>query len=148
MIHSLRARARFVKLANVAALATLFVLTGCASMTTPDRQPVTLEQLVAMAKEGKDPAAIIKDIKESRTTYDVMASQYAKLSRDGVPDQVIDFMQSGQLRMAERQGRRNAYDDLWLSGRYGVGYGWGYGGIWYPRAYFVYVNGRPHTRYW
>ena len=148
MIHSLRARAIFVKLVNVATLATLLVLAGCASIAAPERQPITLEQLVAMAKEGKDPAAIIHDIKESRTTYDVMASQYAKLSRDGVPDQVIDFMQSGQLRMAERQGRRDAYNDLWLSGRYGLGYGPGYGGIWYPRAYFVYVNGRPHARYW
>jgi len=144
MIHSLRVRATFVKLASAATLSAVFVLTGCASIAGPERQPITLEQLVAMAKEGKDAVAIIHDIKESRTTYDVMASQYAKLSRDGVPDQVIDFMQSGQLRMAERQGRRNAYDDLWLSGRFGFGYG----GMWTPRAYFVYVNGRPHTRYW
>ena len=100
-------------------------------MGAPERQPITLEQIVAMAKEGKDAATITREIKESRTTYDVMASQYAKLSRDGVPDEVIDFMQRGQLKMAERQGRRDAVDDLWLSGRYG---GWGYGGIWAPRV--------------
>ena len=148
MTHSLR-RLRshnvVAKLTGAAALMTLLLLSGCASMGAPERQPITLEQIVAMAKEGKDAAAINREIKESRTTYDAMASQYAKLSRDGVPDEVIDFMQRGQLKMAERQGRRDAYEDLWLSGRYG---GWGYGSTWAPRAYFVYVNGRPHTRYW
>ena len=121
----------------------LVMLSGCASLGLPEREPVTLEQIVALAKEGKDATAIIGKIQESRTTYDVMASQYAKLSRDGVPDQVIDFMQRGQLKMAERQGRRDAYHDLWLSG-----HGWGHTSVWAPRAYFVYVNGRPHTRYW
>ena len=145
MNNSLRVCSAYVKRAHVVTMVTLLVvLSGCAAMNAPERQPITLEQIVAMAKEGKDAAAIVREIRESRTTYDVMASQYAKLSRDGVPDEVIDFMQRGQLRMAERQGRRDAYDDLWLSGRYG----WGYGGVWHPRAYFLYVNGRPHTRYW
>lgn len=145
MKDSLRACCAYVKFANVALLVTLLaVLSGCVSMNAPERQPITLEQIVAMAKEGKAATAIIHEIRETRTSYDVMASQYAKLSRDGVPDEVIDFMQRGQLKMAERQGRRDAYDDLWLSGRYG----WNYGGLWHPRAYFVYVNGRPHTRFW
>lgn len=147
MKHSLRVCDAFVKLAkptNLAAIAALLLLAGCASVALPEREPITLEQIVAMAKEGKAATAIIQEIKDSRTTYDVMASQYAKLSRDGVPDQVLDFMQYGQLRMAERQGRRNAYSDMWLAGPYG----WGYGGIWAPRPYFVYVNGRPHSRHW
>lgn len=144
ILRACRESATFFNPVALAALAVLLALSGCASIAEPERQPVTLEQLVAMAKEGKDAKSIIQSIKESRTTYDVMASQYAKLSRDGVPDEVIDFMQRGQLRMAERQGRRQAYDDLWLAGRHG----WAYGGPWYPRAYFLYVNGRPYTRYW
>ena len=144
MNMSLRVCSACNNLKTISAIFTLLVLAGCASLNLPERQPISLEQLVALSKEGKDAVSIIKDIKESRTTYDVMASQYAKLSRDGVPDQVIDYMQSGQLAMAERHGRRSAYDDLWLTGRPG----WGYGGVWTPRAYFVYVNGRPHARYW
>lgn len=141
----LRACGKYVKRAGVAGLGTLLIaLTGCAAITAPERQPVTLEQIVAMAKEGKDAPSIIREIRESKTTYDVMASQYAKLSRDGVPDEVIDFMQRGQLRMAERAGRRSAYDDLWVSSRYG----WAYGGPWTPRAYYLFHNGRPFTRYW
>ena len=144
MTPSLRVCSTSVKFSSLALLATLLALSGCASIAGPERQPITLEQIVAMTKEGKDAKSIIRDIKESRTTYDVMASQYAKLSRDGVSDEILDFMQHGQLRLAERQGRRSAYDDLWLSSRYG----WGYGGMWTPRAYFVYVNGRPYNRYW
>jgi len=114
-------------------------------MGGPERQPVTLEQIVEMSKAGKDAPTIIGDIKTSRTLYDVTASQYAKLSRDGVPDAVLDFMQQGQLKMAERQGRREAYDDAWL---YGHGWGWGYGGVWTPRPYVVYIDGRAYARRW
>lgn len=144
MSNILRACNVYVKPVKALILGSvLVVLSSCASLGLPERDPVTLEQIVALAKEGKDAAAIIGKIQESRTTYDVMASQYAKLSRDGVPDQVIDYMQRGQLRMAERQGRRDAYHDLWLTGQ-----NWGQAGVWAPRAYFVYVNGRPHARYW
>ena len=123
--------------------ATLLALSGCATMAEPERAPFTLEQIVALAKEGKDAPAIIAEIKKSHTTYDVTASQYAKLSREGVPDAVIDYMQHGQLKMAERTGRREAYRDHWM------GYGWpGYGPLWYPRGYYVYVRGRPYLNYW
>jgi hypothetical protein len=102
-----------------------------------------LEKVVALAKEGKDAAAIIKEIQGSHTIFDVTASQYAKLSRDGVPDAVLDFMQNGQLKMAERQGRREALQDAWF---YGRGYwGWGYS-TWAPRPYGVWVGSRYHKR--
>jgi hypothetical protein len=124
--------------------AILLAVSGCATMNEPDRAPLTLEQIVAMSKAGKDAPTIITEIKQSRTSYDVQASQYAKLSRDGVPDAVLDFMQQGQLRMAERQGRREAYQNMWL------GTGWyGYGpAVWYPRRYIAYVGSRPHIREW
>ena len=114
-------------------------------MGGPERQPVTLEQIVEMSKAGKDAPTIIGEIKTSRTVYDVTASQYAKLSRDGVPDAVLDFMQQGQLKMAERQGRRDAYEDRWL---YGGSLGWAYGGAWAPRPYVVYIDGRAYARHW
>jgi len=124
-------------------VAGLLTLSGCASLDGPAREPMTLEKLVAMAKEGKDAQTLILEIQTSRTVFDVTASQYAKLSRDGVQDAVIDFMQSGQLKMAERQGRRDAMQDAWF---YGRGYwGWGYS-TWAPRPYGVWVGGRYHKR--
>ena len=140
---------KFYKLCSVAAFASAIIAVGgCASMGNgPEVQPITLEQLVSLAKSGKDASAIIDEIKSTRTTYDVSASQYAKLSRDGVPDAVLDFMQQGQIKMAEREGRREARQDAWLYGsRFGYGYGYGYGGIWEPRAYVVYVGGRAFTK--
>ena len=111
-------------------VAGLLSLSGCANLDSPEREPMTLEKLVALAKEGRDAQAVILEIQTSRTVFDVTASQYAKLSRDGVQDAVIDFMQNGQLKMAERQGRRDAMQDAWF---YGRGYwGWGYS-TWAPR---------------
>jgi hypothetical protein len=118
-------------------------LSGCASLGEPEREPLSLERIVALAKEGNDAQTIIQEIQTSRTVYDVTASQYAKLSRDGVPDAVIDYMQQGQLKMAERMGRREAMQDAWFWGR---GYwGWGYS-TWAPRPYGVWVGGRYYKR--
>ena len=119
------------------------LLTGCAVLNEPERLPMTLEQIVMLAKEGKDAQTIISEMQVSRTVFDITASQYAKLSRDGVPDAVLDFMQNGQLKMAERQGRREAMQDAWFFSR---GY-WGYGYAgWAPRPYGVWVNGRYFKR--
>ena len=139
MKHSLR---NILKLCVGAAI-SLFLLGGCATIGGPEVEPLTLEKIVAMSKAGKEAQAIIGDIKASRNIYDIQASQYAKLSRDGVPDAVLDFMQVGQLKMAERLGRREAYNDAWL-----FGHGIGYGGVWSPRPYVVYINGRAYVRNW
>jgi hypothetical protein len=124
--------------------ATLLLLSGCANLSVPEKPPLTLEQIVDLARQGKDAPTLIGEIKQSHAVYDVTASQYAKLSRDGVPDAVLDFMQQGQIRMAERAGRREARQDLWM---YGVGWP-GYGPVWYPRSYYVYIRGRPYLQQW
>ena len=81
MNNSLPACGNYVKHAGVlVAGAIMIALSGCASINLPERQPISLEQIVAMSKEGKDAASVIREIRESKTTYDVMASQYAKLS--------------------------------------------------------------------
>ncbi len=126
--------------------ATFVLVSGCATLAErePARPPLTLGQIVDLAKQGKEAPAIIEEIKQTHAVYDVTASQYAKLSRDGVPDAVLDYMQQGQIRMAERAGRREARRDLWLYGP-----GWpGYGSIWYPRSYYVWVHGRPFPYSW
>jgi hypothetical protein len=126
--------------------ASLLLLGGCEALQQqPEHVPMSLEQVVGMAKEGKDAPTIIAQIKASQTLYDVTASQYAKLSRDGVPDAVLDFMQQGQARLIVEQGRRQGMSDAWF---YGRGWGWGYGGPWYPRPYSAYVGGRRYLRNW
>ena len=132
-----------LKFSKVCLISATVLLSSCATMNGPTLQPLSLEQIVALAKEGKDAPAIINEIKVTQTSYDIAASQYAKLSRDGVPDAVLDYMQQGQMKMAERQGRREAREDLWL---YGRGWGWGYGGVWAPRPYVIYVAGRHYSK--
>lgn len=125
-------------------LVAMLALTGCATMLEQGPAPLSLEQIVERAKQGKDAAAIINEIKSTHAMYDIAASQYVKLSRDGVPDAVLDFMQQGQLKLAERAGRREAYSEMWFRGA-----GWyGYGPRWYPRSYMIYVHGRPYAREW
>ncbi len=125
-------------------MVAMLAVSGCATMGEPERPPLSLEQIVDLGKQGKDAAAIINEIKATHAVYDIAASQYAKLSRDGVPDAVLDFMQQGQLKLAESAGRRQAYGDMWFYGP-----GWiGYGPRWYPRSYHIYVRGRPYLREW
>jgi hypothetical protein len=114
-------------------------------MSEPERPPISLEEIVQMAKDGKDAPTIIGQLQAAHMRYDITASQYAKLSRDGVPDAVLDYMQQGQLRMAEALGRREAYNAGWYYGR-GWGWGWGWGGPWYPRSYTVYVRNKAYTK--
>ena len=132
-----------ILLAIVFLVAGVGSISGCANFGGPEREPMTLERLVAMAKEGKDAQAIIVEIQASSTVFDAAASQYAKLSRDGVPDAVLDYMQNGQLKMAERQGRREAMQDAWFYSRSYWGFGYS---TWAPRPYGVWVGGRYYKR--
>lgn len=131
-------------LLTIVVCASALFLASCATVNRePERPPLSLAQIVDLAKSGKDAQTIIAEIKSTYAIYDVQASQYAKMSRDGVPDAVLDFMQQGQLKLAERAGRREALDDAWL---YGRGWGWGYGGLWAPRPYGIWVSGRFHRQ--
>ncbi len=122
--------------------ATALVLGSCATSAAqqPERAPISLEEIVQMAKSGKDGPTIIGELQAAHMAYDVTASQYAKLSRDGVPDAVLDYMQQTQMELAGRHHHHvhYAYDPLW----------YGCCGPWYPRGYVVFVHGRPFSRTW
>lgn len=127
-----------MKLAHAALSLTLLALAGCA--TSPFAEgppPIAPEQIVEMAKRGDNAATIIGEIQKSRTVYNFTASQFVQLAKDGVPDAVLDYMQQTHLKEVERQARRDAQTDLWLSGA-----GW-YGHPWYVTPRIVYVRPRP-----
>ncbi len=122
-------------------VAAIVLISGCATTREPERAPISLEEIVQMAKGGKDGPTIIGELKAAHMAYDVTASQYAKLSRDGVPDAVLDYMQQTQIRMAIREARREArysYDPFLYDCC----------GPWYPRPYVVFVRGRAYPRSW
>lgn len=126
--------------ANIAVAILAAGLSGCASSPLFEGPPpIPPEQVVEMAKRGDNAGTIIGEIQKSRTVYSLTASQLVQLSRDGVPDAVLDYMQQTHLKEIERSARRDAYTDLWLSGG-----GW-YGHPWYatPRIVYVPVRTRP-----
>lgn len=112
-------------------------LAGCANNPIFEGPPpIAPEQVVEMAKRGDSTGTIIGEIQKSRTVYSLTASQLVQLSRDGVPDAVLDYMQLTHLKEIERAARREAYNDLWLSGG-----GW-YGQPWYATPRIIYVRPR------
>ncbi len=77
----------------------LFCLVGCA--TTGPR--LTSQQIVSMSKAGVPADQILQRMKESGTVYRFSASELARLKEQGVPDAVIDYMQSTYLADVRRE---------------------------------------------
>jgi hypothetical protein len=114
--------------------ANLLLLAGCAGpLAREEVAPVSPEQIVAMARAGETTAAIITRIQQSDTVYSLTASQFVQLSKDGVPDAVLDYMQQTYIKAVERDARREAYSDLWFSR-----HGW-YGHPWHNYPGIVYM---------
>ncbi len=126
------------KLRHTLPVITLLALGGCAnSPLFEGPPPISPEQIVVLAKRGDNAATIISELQKSRTIYSLTASQFAQLSKDGVPDAVLDFMQQTHLKEIERQARRDAQFDAWWQ------YGW-YGHPLHATPRVVYV--RPRTK--
>ena len=125
------------KISRALPFIAVLTLAGCANAPLFEGPPpIAPEQVVDMAKRGDNAANIIGELQKSRTIYSLTASQFAQLSKDGVPDAVLDYMQSTHLKEIERQARRDAqFDAMWQ-------YGW-YGHPFYATPRVVYVRPRP-----
>ena len=86
-----------------------------------------------MTKAGETTASIITRIQQSRTVYNLTTSQFAQLSKDGVADAVLDYMQQTYFREIAQAARHDAYYDSWFANRSWYRYPW-YGYPWsaYP----------------
>lgn len=84
------------------AVVFLIVLAGCAAMVGKKAEPVTVPEIVAMSREGIAAEQIIERIRESDTVYRLEASQYAELAAEGVPPEVLDYMQQTYLDEVRR----------------------------------------------
>lgn len=81
-------------------LAVALFSAGCA--TTPEKGPLTVEQIVEMSRDGTDSPIILAKMQEAGTVYRLSGSRLAMLKSQGVPDPVLDYMLQTYLR-AERQ---------------------------------------------
>jgi hypothetical protein len=105
---------RILKL--VLTLAALNLLSGCAAFGPPPK-PITPQEVVQMAKDGLSSEAIIQKLRESSTVYQLSASDLVKLSKEGVPSEVLDYMQNTYLAAVRDDEARRAMYYRW--GPYG-----------------------------
>jgi hypothetical protein len=98
-----------LRLAMVAATAVVAGLAGCAYFERANLEPVTVPQIVKLAREGIPADDLIARLEVSGTVYRLKASQLATLERMGVPAKVIDYMQQTYLDAVRNDAR---YEDL------------------------------------
>lgn len=71
---------------------------------------ITVSEVIQMSKEGVPFETIIEKMRESGAMYRLTASQLAQLHDQGVPDQVIDYMQQTYLSAVRRDQRLEDWD--------------------------------------
>ena len=79
------------------------LLQGCAVYSPNNFNPVTIPEIVKMSKDSLSSKQIIDEIINSRTAYEIKASEYAKLQQAGIPDSVINFMQESYHNLIRHQ---------------------------------------------
>lgn len=111
---------------------TLLVAAACAGIEErPD--PPAPGEIVALARNGMAAQDIIKRMAESHAVYRLPASQLARLREQGVPDEVIDYMNNSHLEAVRREEARRQFDrDLFYGGSYFPYYRYPYGPMWSP----------------
>jgi len=117
----------------IAALASA-VLSGCAGILhRPD--PMTADDVVRLVKAPTPSAEIIQRLRESRTVLPLSGSRFAKLREEGVPDDVLDYLQSAYLGAVEFDARMRYQSMYWG--------GWGP-----PHPYRAFRGPLPYWYYW
>ncbi|MDN3577401.1 hypothetical protein QWZ03_11550 [Chitinimonas viridis] len=84
-------------------LAGALLLSACA--TLPPQ--VSVDEALKLSREGVSADAIIAMMRESRSSYQLTASDIVRLSKQGLPDPVLDYMQQTQLDEVRKQERMN-----------------------------------------
>ncbi len=106
----------------VGAMLMIVFLTACAGMREPASHPVTVEEVIQMSRAGIPADQILEKMRKSETIYRLDASKLADLRDQGVPDNVINYMQQTYLDAV----RRNQYlqdTTFWTPGGPGYWYG-------------------------
>lgn len=88
----------------VAALILALAGLGACSVFTP--RPVTpIADVVSMSESNTPPEQVLTSVRKARTTYALKGSDFAELSRRGVPDAVLDELQQAFVTDVDRLTR-------------------------------------------
>jgi hypothetical protein len=64
-----------------------------------------IAEVVSLSRGGNPPEQVISRVRESKTTYALRGSDFAKLAQLGVPDPVLDELQQAFVNDVDRQTR-------------------------------------------
>lgn len=111
----------------------------------PKAGPLSLEEVVEMARAGTPSNVIVQKLRDSRSSYAITASDASVLAARGVPAEVIDYLRRGdrprlsRIRPDPLYGHRY-WPLYWVyypgygysagHGHYGIGFTWGYTRRW------------------
>ena len=99
---------------QICMFSAMLLIGGCAGLETRP-QPMTAAEIVQMAKAGEAPPAIIDRLHQTDTVLRLSASDFVKLARDGVPGEVLDYLQA--VLIAEIR-RRDQFEHMMMYGPY------------------------------
>jgi hypothetical protein len=102
---------------------------GCAVLRVDRPEPLTVPEIVELSKAAVPAADIIAKMRASGAVYRLSASQLSRLAADGVPAEVIDYMQETYIEAVRLEGAceerghwimRHGYwyrapDDAWMT---------------------------------
>jgi len=83
------------------ALLLMLVLSACAGLEP--RPEVTKEHVVELARSGADAKWIIDRLRETGTVLMLSAGDIVSMHRDGVPQEVLDWLQAVQIAEIRRR---------------------------------------------
>lgn len=125
----MRGASRDRSLARVVIVLLLIGVAGCAGgLLGPGPPPLSVSEVVEMSQAGIPAEEIILKMQESGTVYRLSASELVRLHEQGVPDEVLDYMQETYLESVRENQRLEdmrlwnyGYDGYWYGG---VPFGW------------------------
>ncbi len=88
-------------------LPAVLFLAACA--TLPPQ--VSVDEALKLSREGNSPDAIIAMMRESRSTYALSASDIVRLSKEGLPEPVLNYMQQTQLDDVRQEERLRQWSE-------------------------------------
>lgn len=111
-------------------------------MHVTNRQPLTIEDVKALAKAGVGDDLIISQIASTRTVYQLNTAQIIDLKNSGVNQRVIDYMINTQS-MSVQTYQPEVYSSSYY---YVVPAPYPY--YYYPRPHYYYGPPRWHESHW
>ena len=91
----------------------MLFLVGCATLEHP--KPLTSDEVIGLAKSGKNAPQIIEELKRTATVIPLTASEIVRMNSAGVPTEVLDYLQRTQI---EEIRWRDRYSQMYWSPLY------------------------------